>query len=142
MANKYPGRLQNVPDGRILDAEIILLRRVMGSALTLSRNLKSPRTIETYWVLLEVVSASLAGDEVTQKQLVAHAHGVWSQATISRSISDLQAISYISASDNSIDRRSPILSATVLGQNFVESRAKITRALLEGAVSECGEATQ
>jgi hypothetical protein len=132
MANKYPGRLQNVPDGRILDAEIILLRRVMGSALTLSRNLKSPRTIETYWVLLEVVSASLAGDEVTQKQLVAHAHGVWSQATISRSISDLQAVSYISASDNSM----------VLGQNFVESRAKITRALLEGAVSECGEATQ
>ena len=110
-----------------VEAEIILLRRVMGGALKIGGELKSPRRIESYWVLLETVWATLREESVTQKQLVAASHGVWSQATISRVIADLERGGFIERDSSPDNNRLQRLNATHLAIQFIMGRSKVTR---------------
>lgn len=115
-----------------LGAEVVVMRRAMGSAWHLSKKLHTPRRVEAYWVLLESVWATVRGETLTQKKLVAAAHGIWSQATISRVIGDLQKEGYINIESADYDNRILEITATNEAIQFILNRAKTTSALLAG----------
>lgn len=113
-----------------LELEASALRRAIGGAEALRAIFGPSRSLAGYWIALEVTVAKLHGETIGQKQLTAMAHGVWSQATISRAIRDLVTAGFIQAQVNPQDRRSPVLTTSGELQEAFSMRGEATHRLL------------
>lgn len=113
-----------------LELEAAALRRALTGAEALRDLVGAARALASYWVALEVACARGRDEPISQKQLAARAHGVWSQATISRAIQDLTRAGLLSIKENPRDRRSPFLTTADDLDEAFRLRGEATRAIV------------
>lgn len=113
-----------------LELEAAALRRALIGAETI-RDLFGPaRALVAYWIALEVAASHAREETISQKQLAAVAHRIWSQATISRAIRDLTRTGFLTTKPNPQDGRSPLLKLPKEAQEDFRIRGEATRRLL------------
>ncbi len=113
-----------------LELEAAALRRAFTGAETIRELFGPARALVAYWVALEVAASHAREETISQKQLAAVAHRIWSQATISRAIRDLTRTGFLTTRPNPQDGRSPLLEVPKDVQDAFRVRGEATRRLL------------